>query len=57
MTTLRTCGFDTYCEIEDYLLAHGNEDDCDVRAFALTLDVVITDEQLQQLYWDVEDAF
>ena len=57
MTTLRTCDFETYCEIENYVFNTLEEENIDIRGFASTLGVTVTDEELQQLIWDCEEAY
>ena len=56
MTTLRNCDFDTYCKIENYVFDTPEDEELDVKGFALTLGVIVTDEELQQLLWDCEEA-
>lgn len=60
MMTLRTCDFDTYCAIEDYVFSILADDDAeltldDVQAFAASLGVAITADELQQMVWDFDE--
>ena len=60
MMTLRTCDFDTYCAIENYVFNILADDEAellldDVQAFAARYNVTITADEVQQMVWDFDE--